>query len=158
MDLRLLWAVILTVMPISELRVGLPLAVLYATEQGIPVWLIFSLIVLLNILVIFFVFYFLEHLHHIFLKFKPYKKIFEKYIGKFQKKVDKFEKKYETLGFLALVLFVAVPLPGTGAWTGCLLSWLTGLDKKRSVLAISLGVFIAGLFILFGTLGFLNFL
>ena len=158
MDLKLLWAIILTIMPITELRVGLPVAILYAIEQKIPVWLIFSLIVLLNILIIFFIFYFLDHLHHIFLRCNFYKKFFEKYVGKFQKKVDKFEKKYETLGFLALVLFVAVPLPGTGAWTGCLLSWLVGLDRKKSILAISTGVLIAGLLILFGTLGFLNFL
>ena len=59
---------------------------------------------------------------------------------------------------MALVLFVAVPLPGTGAWTGCLLSWLLDLDRKKSILAISIGVLIAGLFILFGTLGFLNLL
>ncbi|MCK4647635.1 small multi-drug export protein [Candidatus Pacearchaeota archaeon] len=158
MDLKLLWAVILTIMPVTELRVGLPVAILYAIEQNIPIWLIFSLIVLLNVLIIFFIFYFLDHIHHVFLKFNPYKKLFEKYVGKFQKKVDKFEKKYETLGFLALVLFVAVPLPGTGAWTGCLLSWLVGLDRKKSILAISIGVLMAGLFILFGTLGFLSFL
>jgi uncharacterized membrane protein len=158
MDLRLLWAIILTIMPVTELRVGLPVAILYAIEQGIPVGLIFCLIVLLNILIIFFIFYFLDHLHHIFLKCNLYKKLFGKYLGKFQKKVDTFEKKYETLGFFALVLFVAVPLPGTGAWTGCLLSWLVGLDRMKSILAISIGVVIAGLFILFGTLGFLNFL
>jgi uncharacterized membrane protein len=157
MDLRLLWAVILTIMPITELRAGLPVAIFYAIEQSIPVWLIFSLIVLLNVLIIFFIFYFLDHFHVIFLKFKPYRRIFEKYIGRFQKKVDRFENKYETLGFFALVLFVAVPLPGTGAWTGCLLSWLFGLNRKRSIPAIALGVLIAGLFILFGTLGFLNF-
>ncbi len=158
MNLKLLWAIILTIMPVTELRVGLPIAILYAIEQNIPIWLIFSLIVLLNVLIIFFIFYFLDNLHHIFLKFNPYKKLFEKYVEKFQKKVDKFEKKYETLGFLALVLFVAIPLPGTGAWTGCLLSWLVGLNRKKSILAISIGVVIAGLFILFGTLGFLNFL
>ncbi len=158
MNLKILWAIILTLMPITELRAGLPVAIIYSIEQSIPIWLIFSFIVLLNILLIFFIFYFLDHLHHIFLKWKVYKKLFEKYVEKFQKKVDKFENKYETLGFLALVLFVAVPLPGTGAWTGCLLSWLVGLNRKRSVLAISIGVIIAGLFILFGTLGFLNFL
>ena len=158
MDLRILWAIILTIMPVTELRVGLPIAILYAIEQSIPIWLIFSLIVFLIFLIIFFIFYFLDHLHHIFLKFKPYRKLFEKYVGRFQKKVDKFKKKYETLGFLALVLFVAVPLPGTGAWTGSLLSWLVGLDRKKSILAISIGVLIAGLLILFGTLGFLNFL
>lgn len=157
MDLKLFWAIFLTLMPITELRVGLPLAIVYAIEQNIPIGLLFTLILLLNILVIFFVFYFLDNLHHLFLKVKIYRKLFEKYVGKFQKKVDKFEQKYNTLGFVALVLFVAVPLPGTGAWTGCLLSWLTGLDRKRSILAISIGVLIAGLIILFGTLGFLNF-
>ncbi len=158
MDLRLLYAVLLTIMPVTELRAGLPIAILYATEHNIPVWLIFSLIVLLNIFVIFFVFYFLDNLHHIFLRTNFYKKLFEKYIERFQKKVDRFEKRYETLGFFALILFVAVPLPGTGAWTGCLLSWLLDLNRKKSILAISIGVLIAGLFILFGTLGFLSFL
>ena len=158
MDLKLLWAVLLTIMPVTELRAGLPVAILYAIKNNIPLWLIFSLIVLINILIIFFIFYFLDNLHHIFLKFNPYKKLFEKYLGRFQKKVDKFEGKYKTLGPLALILFVAVPLPGTGAWTGCLLSWLLDLDRKKSILAISIGVLIAGLFILFGTLGFLNLL
>ena len=158
MDLKLIWAMLLTIMPVTELRVGLPLALVYAIENNIPIWLIFSLIILLNILIIFFIFYFLDNLHHIFLKSKIYKKLFEKYLLKFQKKVDKFEKKYNTAGFFALILFVAVPLPGTGAWTGSLLSWLVDLDRKKSILAISMGVLIAGLLILFGTLGFLSLL
>ena len=158
MDLRLIWAMLLTIMPVTELRVGLPLAIVYAMENNIPVWLIFSLIILLNVLIIFFIFYFLDNLHNLFLKFKPYRKLFEKHMERFQKKVDKFEKKYDVLGFLALVAFVAVPLPGTGAWTGSLLSWSIGLDRKKSVLAISVGVLIAGLLILFGTFGFLSFL
>ena len=70
--------------------------------------------------------------------------------------MDKFEKKYKAWGFLALTFFVAIPLPGTGAWTGCLLSWLLDLERKKSILAISLGVLIAGIFILFGTIGFME--
>ncbi len=156
MDLKLIYALILTIMPITELRIGLPMAIVYAMEHNIPIMFIFSLIVLLNILVIFFIFYFLDHLHKIFMNFKFYRKFFEAYSKRFQKKVDKFEKRYKTLGFFALVLFVAVPLPGTGAWTGCLVSWLLGLDRKRSILAISLGVLIAGILILLGTVGFIN--
>jgi len=75
---------------------------------------------------------------------------------RFQKKVDKFEKRYESIGFLALVLFVGIPLPGTGAWTGCLVSWILGLNRKKSIFAISLGVLIAGVLILLGTLGFIS--
>ncbi len=156
MDLKLIYALILTIMPITELRVGLPMAIIYAIEHHISIVFIFSLVVLLNILMIFFIFYFLDHMHNIFMNLKFYRKFFEAYVKKFQKKVDKFEKKYQNLGFFALVLFVAVPLPGTGAWTGCLVSWLLGLDRKKSILAIALGVLIAGTIILFGTLGFIN--
>ena len=156
MDLKLIYALILTIMPVTELRVGLPIAIIYAIEHNIPIILIFSLIVLLNVLVIFFIFYFLDNLHNIFMRLKFYRKFFRVYLKRFQKKIDRFEKRYTTLGFLALVLFVAVPLPGTGAWTGCLVSWLLGLDRKKSILAISLGVLIAGILVLLGTLGFIN--
>ncbi len=153
MDLKLIYALILTVMPVTELRVGLPVAISYALEKNIPVVFIFFLVLLLNILVIFFIFYFLDHLHKLFMNIKIYKKLFELYLKKFQKKVDKFEKKYKAKGFFALCLFVAVPLPGTGAWTGCLVSWLLDLDRKKSILAIASGVTIAGILILLGTLG-----
>ncbi|MCK5043515.1 small multi-drug export protein [Candidatus Pacearchaeota archaeon] len=156
MDLKLVYALILTIMPVTELRVGLPLAIIYAMEHNIPIMLIFSLVILLNILIIFGIFYFLDHLHNVFMNFKFYKRIFDRHIKRFQKKVDVFERKYKSGGFFALVLFVAVPLPGTGAWTGCLASWLLGLDRKKSILAIALGVFIAGILILLGTISFIN--
>ena len=156
MDLKLIYALILTIMPITELRVGLPIAIVYAIEHNIPIMLIFSLIILVNILIIFFIFYFLDNLHANFMNLKFYKKIFRLYIERFQKKMDIFEKKYRSLGFFALILFVAIPLPGTGAWTGCLVSWLFGLDRKKSILAISIGVLIAGIFVLFGTVSFIN--
>lgn len=156
MDLRLIYALILTIMPVTELRVGLPLAIVYAIEHNIPVMLIFALVILVNILLIFFIFYFLDNLHAIFMKFKFYEKIFNSYIGRFQRKMDVFEKRYKSLGFFALILFVAVPLPGTGAWTGCLVSWLFGLDRKKSILAISIGVLIAGILVLLGTVSFIS--
>ena len=156
MDLRLIYAIILTLLPISELRVGLPLGVLYALENNMPVFLIFSVIVLLNILIIFFIFWFLDNLHTFFMRFGFYHRSFEIFLKKFQKKVDKFERRYDSLGFLALIIFVAIPLPGTGAWTGCLLAWLLGLDRKKSIMAISLGIVIAGVLILLASLGFIN--
>ena len=74
------------------------------------------------------------------------------------KKIDKFERRYSALGFVTLVLFVAVPLPGTGAWTGSILSWILGLDRKKSILAISLGVVLAGILVFAGTLGIFRLL
>ena len=57
------------------------------------------------------------------------------------KKRDKIDK----FGIWGLLIFVAIPLPGTGGWTGALLASSLHLDKKKSFLVISLGVFIAGL-------------
>lgn len=156
MDFRILIAIILSILPVSELRGGLPVAIIYANQHNIPIALIFTLIVMVNILAVFLAFYFLDNFHHLFLKIKFYKRFFDRHVERFQKRVDKFEKKYSTIGFLALVLFVAIPLPVTGAWSGCLISWLLDLDRKKSIFAISLGVLIAGILMLFGTLGFLK--
>jgi uncharacterized membrane protein len=156
MDLRIIYALILSMLPVSELRGGLPLAIIYANEHDIPVVLAFLMAVLANILVIFFVFYFLDNLHHLFLKNKFYKKIFDLHISGMQKRIDKFERRYSAAGFLALTLFVAFPFPATGAWSGVLIAWLLDLERKRSILAISIGVLIAGVLVLLGTLGFLG--
>lgn len=156
MDLRLLYAILLTILPGTELRFGLPIAILYAKDYGIPLILIFLLIVLVNVLLIFFVFFFFDNLHKGLLHFKFYKKFFDLYLKKVHKRVAKFEKRYKSIGFLALVLFVAVPLPGTGAWTGGIVSWLLNLNRKKSIFAIALGVLIAGLLIFLGTIGFIS--
>ncbi|MDP2628502.1 MAG: small multi-drug export protein [Nanoarchaeota archaeon] len=153
MVIKLFYALLLTIMPVTELRVGLPLAILYARENGIPIYLIFFLVVLLNVLVIFFIFYFLDNIHHVFMKRGFYRKSFGNYLKRKREKIDKFERRYSEFGFIALVLFVAIPLPGTGAWTGTFVSWILGLDRKKSVLAIALGVLIAGILVMLGTLG-----
>ena len=158
MDLRIFYALLLTILPLSELRVGLPLGILFAIDNKVPIFLVFFTIVLLNILMISFIFYFLDNIHHLLLKNSLYKKFFASFLKRFQKKVDKFEKRYETIGFFALATFVAVPLPGTGAWTGCLLAWLFGLNRKESMVSIAIGVLIAGLLLLLATLGYLWFL
>lgn len=146
----------MSALPVIELRGGIPLAVNYAIKNNIPSFLAFFLCVIANILIIFFIFYFLDNLHKVFLKNSLYNKLFNLHIKKMQKKVDKFEEKYSAIGFLALVLFVAVPLPGTGAWTGSLISWLLDLDRKKSILAISTGVILAGILVLLMTFGFLS--
>jgi uncharacterized membrane protein len=157
MNPKLIYAILLTLLPITELRVGLPLAVSYANQEGIPFFLIFLIIVLLNILLIFFVFFFLDNLHGLLLNWGFYRGVFEKYIGHFRKRVNKFEKNYKSIGFLALVIFVGIPLPGTGAWSGCLVSWLIGLNRKKSILAIALGIIIAGSLVFLFSLGFMRF-
>lgn len=150
MDLRLAYALILSVLPVSELRGGLPLAVLYAKDYNIPIILVFSAVVLLNILVIFFIFYFLDNFNHVLLRINIYRKFFERHIEKTQKRIDK----HKSAGFFMLVLLTAIPVPVIGgAWTAVLVSWILNLDRKKSILAISLGVLIAGILVLLAIFG-----
>lgn len=153
---QLLIAIFLSILPVSELRLALPLAVDYCLKNSIPVFPIFFLIVLLNILVIFLIFFFLDFLHERFMTFSLYRKIFGFWLRKTQKKVDKIEEKMPKYGYFALSVFVAVPLPLTGAWTGVLIAWLLGLERKRAILAIMLGVMIAGIIVLLASLGVLG--
>lgn len=61
------------------------------------------------------------------------------------------------LGHLALILFVAVPLPGSGAWTGALVAYLFGVERKKAFGLISAGLIIAGTLVAFGTKAILRF-
>ena len=145
----LLLALILSILPISELRGGM----IYAFINGIDPYVAFLACTFANILIIFPVFFFLDFFHEKFMKISLYRKSFDYYIKRIRKKVDKFEKSFGIYGFFALFAFVAIPLPATGAWTGILVAWLLGLDRKKSIIAIVLGVLTAGIIVLLGLLG-----
>lgn len=63
-----------------------------------------------------------------FRKWKPTKKV----VSWLEKKVDNKRSQIDKYGYLGLILFVGIPLPGTGAWTGTLLAIMLGLNKKKS--------------------------
>jgi uncharacterized membrane protein len=67
---------------------------------------------------------------------------------------QKFNKKYEKYGLIGLLLFVAIPLPTTGAWTASLIAFILGFPFKKSILAIFGGIIIAGAVISFVITGF----
>ncbi|MBI2630307.1 small multi-drug export protein [Candidatus Pacearchaeota archaeon] len=153
---QLLLAIILSVLPLSELRGGLPIAVNYCLNNNVPILPVFLLIVIVNIAVIFLLFFFLDYLHKYFMKIPVYQRLMGFVIERTRKKAEKVKKQMDLYGYFALALFVAVPLPLTGAWTGTLVAWFLGLERKKSILAISAGVFIAGLIILIGSWGILR--
>ena len=154
----LILAIILTVLPISELRGGMPVAINYALNNNLSIWPIFLMILLFNILVIFLAYIFLDFFHRRLLKIKVYNRLFNFYIDRgIRKGADSFKKKYSAYGFLALTLFVAIPLPATGAWTGTILAWFLDLDRKKSMISIAFGVAIAAVIVLLASLGFLSF-
>jgi len=153
MDLQILIGLLLTILPISELRIGLPVIIEYVLRNGLSIWPYFLLVLILNILVILLIFMFFDFLHELFMKIRWYRKFIGKIIAKVQKRVEKVQKRMDKWGYIALLFFVATPLPGTGAWTGTLVAWILGLDRWKSFVAIATGVIIAGLLILLMSLG-----
>ena len=156
MELQILIGLLLSVLPVFELRGGLPLIVEYTARNGLSVWPWFVLVLILNILVIFFIFFFLDFLHERFMKFGWYRGVIGGFLKGIQKKAEKVQKRFDKWGYVALALFVAVPLPGTGAWTGSFVAWILGLERWKSFLAIAAGVVIAGFIILLASLGIFN--
>mgnify|MGYP000720801135 CR=1 FL=1 len=86
-------------------------------------------------------------------------KLFNRFAGWLLRKAEKNRAKVEKYAFWGLALFVGVPLPGTGAWTGTLAASLLDMDFKSSVIAVMLGVVLAGVIMgllsmgVFGALG-----
>ncbi len=153
MDPQILLGLLLTILPVFELRGGLPVIVEYTVRHGISVWPYFLIVLILNIFVIFLIFMFLDFLHEIFMNWKIYRRAIGTILTRLQKKIDKVKNWMNHWGYLALMFFVAIPLPGTGAWTGTLVAWTLGLNRWKSFVAIASGVIIAGFLILLFSLG-----
>lgn len=130
----------LSMLPISELRGGIPLALVYGYNP-INAFLICTLA---NIVIIPLAFIFLETINKLFLHIQWYNRFFHKTLERAQHKIHQSVEKY---GYLGLMIFVAIPLPFTGAYTGVLGAWALGMNKKKSFAAISLGVILAGLIV-----------
>ena len=72
------------------------------------------------------------------------------------KKVEKHKGQIEKYGFLGLVLFIGIPLPGTGAWTGCLIASVLEMDRKKSFLAAILGIIMASIIMMILSFGLIK--
>ena len=135
-----LLTILLGLLPISELRGAIP----FAYFNGVPLWLSAVIGILSNALVPFIGFTFLGSLHKLLDKWPFYHRLFEKTVARARGKVGEKVHKY---GLLGLMLFVAIPLPITGAWTGTLGAWVLGLNPKKCMPFILLGVLISGIIV-----------
>lgn len=127
---------ILSALPVIELRGGL----IAASLLKIPYIQALCISIVGNILPIPFVLFFFSKLVLFLEKFSYTKAIADW----FRKKVENNKEKVEKYDFWGLVLFVGIPLPGTGAWTGAMVASLLKMNRKKSGLAILLGVLLAG--------------
>lgn len=142
----------ISMLPIIELRGALPWGVV--TYQ-LPFWTTYFIAVLGNMLPVPVILLLVKPV----LIFMQKIKIFNKLATFFLEKGQKSGKKFGDAKYWALFIFVAIPLPGTGAWTGSLAAALLDLDKGKSLLAVFLGVLCAGIImgvLSFGLLGAIN--
>lgn len=82
-------------------------------------------------------------------------KFFNKFAGFLDSKVEKHKGQIEKFGYWGVVLFVGIPLPGTGAWTGSLIASVLELDRKKTFAAVLLGIFIASIIMMLISFGVL---
>ncbi|MBS3133374.1 small multi-drug export protein [Candidatus Woesearchaeota archaeon] len=140
MALEFITTILLSMLPVSELRGAIPYGIIY----GLNPVLVFITAVVSNILVIPIIFVFLNYIHNHLMRIKIYEGMFGRFIERVRRKAHPRILKY---GYLGLTLFVAVPLPVTGAYTGTLAAWLFGMERKKAFLALSLGVVMAGIIV-----------
>lgn len=132
---------LIAMVPLIELRGAVP----YAIATGIPMWQALCIGVVGNMIPMPIIFFFARKV----LEWGTDKPIIGKFFTFCLKKGHNSGKKLaEVAGsrglFIALLLFVGIPLPGTGAWTGTLAASILDWDFKRSVIAVILGVILAG--------------
>ncbi len=136
---------LLSALPISELRGGIPLAIYY----GLSPLTSYMLCVAANIAPIPVILIVLEKFDWIFKKIPIINSLYNYVVKMAEKRKGAIEK----YGYLGLTIFVAIPAPVTGAWTASLIAFLMRLNKLKAFLYISAGVFIAGLIVTSATLG-----
>jgi uncharacterized membrane protein len=146
MSNELLLVALATMMPISELRGAIPLG----ASLGIDLTVLIPLVFIINCLIFFPIYFGLNLFYEkVFSKWRITHRIF----GRIRRKGSKYIEKYEILG---LAVFVGIPLPVTGVWSGTVLAWILGLEWKKSFISISLGVVLATTIVSLFTLGLFN--
>jgi uncharacterized membrane protein len=135
---------VLSFMPISELRGAIP----YAVASGIPWYVAYPFSVFFNVLVAPICWIFLATVHKLLYGAENtgkglqwYRSIFDRFVDRARRKLSAGLEKW---GWLAIAVFVAIPLPVTGAWTGTLGAWILGVSKRKTIMAVTLGVIAAG--------------
>ena len=141
--------ILLSMLPLGELRAGIP--VIIASKVGILN--AFLIGTFANIFIIPFIYIFLDSVHLELMKWRVYNYFFNKSIKSIRHKVHNAVQKW---GFLGLLIFVATPLPGTGAYSAILGSWILGIDRAKSQMSIALGVIIAGIIVTLISLGVIH--
>ena len=140
----------ISLLPVIELRGSIPIGY----YQGLPWYTNMITSIIGNMLPVPFILLFVVKVF----EFMKKHNIMVNMIDKLEKKALNRSESLANKEFIGLMLFVAVPFPGTGAWTGALIAALLKLDVKKSFFMILLGVIIAAAIVTLGVYGVFGFL
>ena len=136
----------MSMLPVVELKGAIPIGVL---QFGLPLWTTFLIAFLGSIVPAPFLLVFIKGLIHKLQSSKV--RLFNKVSNWLMGKVHKHQDKVKKFGYLAIFIFVAIPLPGTGVWTSSLLAAMLDLRFRYAFPVIAVGNLVAGLAMLFVT-------
>ena len=151
MIINILKIAFISALPITELRGAIPVAL---TIYKMPVFPAYFFAVLGNIVPVIFLLLYLKPFSNFLCRWH-FLNIFFKWLFK---RTYQYEEKIEKYGALFLLVFVAVPLPGTGAWTGSIAAFVFGIRFWYAFPAIVGGIIIAGIIVTLTSLGIISFI
>lgn len=137
---KMLMTFLIAMTPVSELRGAIPIAV----AHGLNVWLAIGAAILGNLLPVPFLILFVRR---VFSWLRAHVAFLDGLVTRMEERAKRKSELVKKSEFWGLVLLVAIPLPGTGAWTGALVAAMVDMRLKRAFPAIVIGVAAAGLLI-----------
>ena len=141
------FTVLVSMIPVIELRGGIP----FGVSVGLPVWMAYLAAIIGNMLPVPFI---VVYIRRIFQWMRRHLPRLNHLVSKLEEKAHLKGKKVTKYKYLGLAIFVAIPLPGTGAWTGALAAAFLDMPLRKALPSIFAGVLIAGFLITGLTYGF----
>lgn len=141
-----IWTMLVSMVPVVELRGGIP----FGVAAGLPVWQAYLAAVIGNIIPAPFI---IVYIRRIFQWMREKLPRFNGVVDRLEEKAHLKGKTVSRYKYLGLAVFVAIPLPGTGAWTGALAAAFLDMPLRRAIPAILAGVLIAGIAVSILTFG-----
>lgn len=137
---------LISMVPLIELRGAIPYAIGFISKgEDLKLWLCYVIAIFGNMLPVPFIYFFARKVLEWGADKKVIGKFFSFCLDKGHQAGEKLKQKAGKGLFVALLLFVGIPLPGTGAWTGTLAASILDMDFKDSIIAVILGVVLAGI-------------
>ncbi len=133
--------IIVTLLPFLELRASIPYGII---ALGMNWIIVFLICVIFNIILGIGIYFLLDKFVHVVIRVKWIGKIYHKIVEKTQHRIRRYVDKYGEIG---VAIFIGIPLPGSGVYSGALGAYLLGLKFKKFIIAEIIGVLIAGVIV-----------